>query len=67
MAATAPSFGGGAGPWIVDTNAGQVTGAVCTGIAVTGLDGADIASSRIGTGVTAEIIVDTDGDLATPI
>lgn len=70
-APTEPTFGGNAGGesvWVVDTNAGQVMGGITQGIGLTGVDGADLEGWRIGAdAVTDEIIVDTDGDLATPI
>jgi len=42
-------------PAIVDTDSSQGTGAVSTGIGLTGTDEADVGASRIGTGVTSDL------------
>lgn len=64
----AVTFGGAvsaAAPAVVDETAGQDTGAVSTGIAVTGADGAAVANQRIG-GAAFNLTVETDANLATP-
>jgi hypothetical protein len=62
MAAT---FGSSAAPVVVDETASQDTGAVSTGIGVTGADGAAVATQRIG-GAAFNLTVETDANLATP-
>lgn len=58
----AVSYGGAvsaSAPAIVDTNASQSTGAVSTGIGVTGADEASIGASRIGGAAGTDLKVET--------
>lgn len=62
MAAT---FSGSSAPIVVDETASQSTGAVSTGIGLSGADGAQVATQRIG-GAAFNLTVETDRNLATP-
>ena len=69
MAQTEPTFGGNAegnSNWVVDTAATVPLGGACTGIGVSGADGAGIPGDmRIG-GAAAGTIIEVDGNLGTP-